>query len=435
MFYGGYMLRITVYAKKWISLLTVFCFAAQLAFPLVCNAATSQPKTKLDQRLDLKVLAHLNDSVHNLVQKTCEKLSEIPGNNIKLKTWLADRHYRVFANIEGYVTIKFPQFASSQIDRFRQAAGTCLSTNGPISFDFTVKDFSQTAQDKWKLCFQMDMVFTLKEVVRHVIMTGLSIAGGVAIGSGIAKATSFVDSVNTQRLAIALGEGIKKLWALGAGKIAVNTYESMSVTGRFKLKNVLTTVFTVKSLLYHFGAFILQAGVTAGANFTKLTLGAAIGTSLATQAGAFIGAAVAAAAITLIGSYIIDKLTVDLPIILRMRKIRKLKDKIDIAEQNEELQNKLLSELNDTEEKTVLFLKEEILLDRYSTFEIFIKKLKVAKKQGKLQYYRGLITKAKAQLSTSAIYDENWNAARYYYQLLEAIGEFPADQRTPESDN
>jgi hypothetical protein len=258
----------------------------------------------------------------------------------------------------------------------------------------------------------------------------LDLFGTITIGTSVAKASSFLDSVDTENLALALGNGLKRLWALAAGKIAIDTYREFDETGNVHFKKLLTKTFTLRSFIYHFGAFIIQAGITSGKSLTKLSIGAAIGTSLAGQAGAFIGAVLATTAISIIGSIIVKKLTISMPMTYRLNKIRKLRDKIDICSENNSNDsdiyvNSLIDEIEETELTALGFLKDEIAMDRYTAFNVFIEKMKEAKEDGTLHYYEELILKAKNELQISAVHDSNWNASRYYYQLLKAIDRLP----------
>jgi len=416
--------------KKWFSLFLIFTFVSQLILPSVVYADSSQPKAATEnsideERFDKKLLTKIGKRIQIILETICSKVSENPDNDVKIRTYLIDKRHRIFTDIEGTIIIRYPSLIKKSIKKFEGAVGQCLSTNGPISLDFSVREFTKINDKAYRLSFKADLVITLKEVIRHTLMQALDLFGAFAIGSGLAKTSKFFDSVHAEKFATAIGEGLKTLWALGSGKIAYDTYEMLDTTGHFSLKELLTKTVTIKSVVYHFGAFILKGGVEAGASLAKLSLGAAIGASLAGQIGTFIGAALAAAAISIIGSIIVEKLTITMPMVFRLRGIRKLQKKIAIAEDNAELENELLNKLEEKEVATVGFLKDEILLDRYSAFQVFIDKMKEAKENNILHLYEGVLTKAKNQLQISAVHDENWNAARYYYQLLKAIDQLP----------
>ena len=317
------------------------------------------------------------------------------------------------------------------VQKFEDSVGKCLSTNGTLGIDFAVHSFDEVDEGAYRLTFRADIVMPLKELFRHMFIGALDLFGAMTIGASVLKASTFLDSVDTENLAWAIGEGLKTLWALGAGKIAMDSYREFDETGIVHFKKLLTTTFTLKSFIYHFGAFILRAGVKTGKSLAGLSLGAAIGTSMAGQIGAFIGAVLATTAITIVGAIIVKKLTITLPMIYRMRKIQKLQDKIDIYSETSSgtEASALIDELEETEIATIKFLKDEIAMDRYSAFNVFIKKMKEAKDNGELHYYDELLLKARHQLSISAVHDENWNAARYYYQLLQAIDQLPSAPR------
>ena len=413
------------FSKKWLAMVMACVFFCHLSVPAIVYGKEVAVQKVEKERLDKRLLTQIGNRIEVILRSICEKVSASEDNDITVKTFLLDKKHRVFADINGTVTIRYPSVMKKSVEKLKSAVGKCLSTNGPFAMDFSVCELTEVDEKTFKLSFTADIVITLKEVFRSMFVECLNLFGSITIGSSVSKATDFFDSVNADRLSIAIGDGLKTLWALGAGKIAIDSYQMLDATGHLSLKKVLVTTFTVKSVVYHFGAFILRAGIKAGASFTKLSLGAAIGTALAGHVGAFIGAALAAAAIAILGEIVARKITVDMPMAYRMRKIRKLKNSLEFVAQGSSEENEILTRIDTTEDAAVAFLKNEILLDRYSTFGTFIKKMKNAYEDGDLEYYDGLLTKVKGQLQTSIVHDENWNAARYYYQLLTAVGQLP----------
>lgn len=417
--------------KSWISLFILVCFIGQLALPTAIYAKDSSKPAENSERIDKKFLTRISQRIKVILEKVCEKISANPDNDIRINTYLVDKRHRVFTDIEGSIVIRFPSIMKSAIQKFKDTVGKCMTTNGSLGIDFAVQGFEKIDKKSYRLTFRVDLIMPLKEILRHMFVGALDLFGTITIGTSVAKASSFLDSVSTENLALSIGEGLKRLWALGAGKIAVDSYREFDETGSVHFKTLLARTFTLRSFIYHFGAFIIKAGIDTGKSLTNLSIGAAIGTSLAGQAGAFIGAVLATAAISIIGSILVKKLTIDFPMKYRLRKIRKLRDKIDICFENDPNDsgtyvNSLIDELEKTELAAMGFLKDEIAMDRYTAFNVFVEKMKDALENGKLHYYEELILKVKNELQISAVHDENWNAARYYYQLLKAIDQLPA---------
>ena len=305
-----------------------------------------------------------------------------------------------------------------------------------MSFDFAVKNVEQVGDKAFKISFQADIVLTLKEIVRETLMQAASVVGTVTIGTMLSKFVSFCDNVDADALGQAIKDATLTLWALGAGKMGIEAYEMLDRTGKVDIKEMLLKTFTLRTIIYHFGVFMLRSAVAAGATFAKLGLGAAIGSSLAGGVGVFIGAALTVAAVTILGNIVVTKLMVDMPMWWRFRKLRKLYEQRKTVEQGSEADNAILDEMDKIEEYCVEHLDDEIKLDRFEILDKLVAKLGKIQKDGEdLTPYEGVIEKIIAKLQITAVHDNNWNAARKYYQLLKAIQRLPNYQTEEDGPN
>ncbi len=413
--------------KRFTSIFVILTLVAQLIAPTVLCAAERE-------RWDEKLLNKLASRIEKILKKVCEKVSEHPGNDVKLNMFFCDDRHRLFADIVGSVTIKFPVLQDKIRKKFEEAAGSCLSTNGPLSLDFAVKSVENVGDKAFKVTFQADLILTLKEIVRETLMQAANIVGTVTIGALLSKFVNFCDTLDAEALGQAIKDATLTLWALGAGKLGIDAYEMLDRTGKVKIKEMLVKTFTLRTLVYHFGVFMLKSAVAAGATFAKMGLGAAIGSSLAGGVGVFIGAALTVAAVTILGNIVVTKLMVDMPMWWRFRKLRKLYEKRKSVKLGSAEDDAILDEMDKIEGYCVEHLDDEIKLDRFDILDKLVEKLGKLQKEGELTPYEGVIEKIIAKLQTTAVYDNNWNASRKYYQLLKAIGRLP-DYKSDDTEN
>jgi len=405
-------------ARRWTSLFVVLAFVLQLAAPGICAAAEHE-------RWDKALLTKLANRVHVILQKVCDKVSEAPGNDVRLKTFLCDERHRVFADLAGTVTITFPLLTDGIRKKFEAAVGSCLSTNGSLAVDFAVKSFEKVADKTYRIEFAADLVITLQEVVRETLVRAADIVGAVTVGALLSKFVNFLEAVDAEALGEAIKSATMTLWALGAGKIGVDAYDSLDRTGHVEIKELLLKTFTLRSLVYHFGVFILKAGVAAGATLTKLSFGAALGASIAGNIGVFVGAALAVAAVSILGNIIVTKLTIDMPTWWRFRKLRTYHERLATATDDAD-RERLYADIDKVENFCVEFIDDEIALDRYTIFDKLVERLGKEHSNGTLAPFEGVIEKLREKLLIPAVHDDNWNAARKWYQLQKAIGRLPA---------
>ena len=405
--------------RRFTSFFLILTLVIQLLSPAILCAAKKE-------RWDERLLTKLANRIESILNKVCAKVSEHPGNDVKMAMFFCDDRHRVFADIVGSVTIKFPKLLDKIRQKFEAAVGSCLSTNGPVSFDFAIKNVEKVGDKAYKISFQADIILTLKEIVRETLMQAASVVGTVTIGTMLSKFVNFCDKVDADALGQAIKDATLTLWALGAGKLGIDAYEMLDRSGKVDIKEMLLKTFTLRTIIYHFGVFMLKSAVAAGATFAKLGLGAAIGSSLAGGVGVFIGAALTVAAVTILGNIVVTKIMVDMPMWWRFRKLRKLYERRKQVEPGSAADNEILDKMDEIEGFCVEHLDDEIKLDRFEILDKLVAKLgKIHKEGGDLAPFEGVIEKIIAKLQITAVHDNNWNAARKYYQLLKAIHRLP----------
>ena len=89
------------------------------------------------------------------------------------------------------------------------------------------------------------------------------------------------------------------------------------------------------------------------------------------------------------------------------------------------METEALEERGQIEDEVVAWVSDEIASDRFVFLSRVTKKLRKAREEAKLAPFETLITKLTQRLQFSILQKENWNAARRYYMLLDAVGRLP----------
>ena len=95
--------------RRFTSFFLVLTLVLQLLAPALLYA-------EKNERWDERLLTKLATRIEAILKKVCEKVSEHPGNDVKLNMFFCDDRHRVFADIGGSVTIKFPKL----LDKIRK---------------------------------------------------------------------------------------------------------------------------------------------------------------------------------------------------------------------------------------------------------------------------------------------------------------------------
>jgi len=400
------------------SLLLIATLFFQLCAPAVLFA---QEKERFDRRL----LTSLANRIEVIAGKMCERVSAAEENTVELTNFHYDHQQRIFANFKGSIVLRLEE-GSRWREKVETAAGTHMATNGSLAFDFCIKKVEKMEENRYRIDFQADFILVLSQIVRQVFYKAASIIGAVTIGAALSKMVTFFENLDAAAFGEAIHKATMKLWMLSSAEAASRGYEILNKTGHLSVKQILTEGFTSRSIVYHFGVFVLQAGVAAGATVAKMSFGAAIGCSLATQVGVFVGAALAMTAVTILGNIVVTKLTKDLPLWLSFRKLRSLQNSLLKVNPRGTEATAIRNEMVDEEDKLAEWIDDEITLDDFTFLDKIVGRLRVVKeKEGNFAPYEGLIGKLKAKLAIPMVHDKNWNAARKYYQLLEVLGRLP----------
>ena len=401
-----------MFKNRFLAMTLLLIFFFNLAAPAILFA-------KEQERWDEKMLLSLAEKVENLLTRVCTQLSEEEGNDVKLKTFFVDESERIFAQIDGSITLSFPVQNEKWQKKLKEATGSWLSTNGPVATDISIKKTTRKKDSSVLLHFSADVVIQSKLVVRKLIGSCTSILGSVSLGVVLSKLVAYLGSIDASLLGKAISTGFKKLWALGSGKTAAKVYQNIDESGHRGLRALLFKEISLKSIVYHFGVFILKAFTKVGATITKASFGTAIATALGSQFAVVVGSALAMAATILIGKVIVKKLTKNLPLWWRVRRLENLHVK---ALSGDEATREKIAK---TEEAILSVIDDELQAGSFKVLDMLTEKLAEAYERSALGPYEELIKKVKQKLQFETVQNEDWVVARKYYQLLHAIARTP----------
>ncbi len=403
-----------MYKQSRLSFALLLIFFFNLFFPTYLLAQQKE-------RWDEKMLVTLADKVEHLLQQVCTRLSAEEGNDVKVSSFFVDKDERIFAQIDGEVTLSFPIQKERWQKKLKEAAGSWISTNGSLATDISIKNVKQLDDESCLVSFSLDAVIQSKQVVKKLISTCTSIIGSASVGVVLSKLVAYVGSIDGKVVGKAIGAGFKKLWALGSGKTAATAYASLDQGGHNKVKAFLLKEVSVKSVLYHFGVFILKAVTKTGSIIARTSFGTAIATALSSQAAVAIGSAIAMAATYLIGKIVVKKLTKNLPLWWRLRRMEKLHPQAIAGDDS------ALEKITATEEAVLRVIDDELRNGKFKVLDMLTEKLGDAHKEKTLEPYEQLITGLTQKLQFATVQNEDWVMARKYYQLLHAIHRLPAE--------
>ena len=398
--------------NRFLSVTLLLIFFFNLAAPAILFAQEQE-------RWDEKLLQSLADKVENLLSRVCTQLSKDEGNDVRLKTFFVDDSERIFAQIDGSITLSFPIQNEKWQEKLKEAAGSWLSTNGPVATDISIKETENKKDSSLLVHFSADLVIQSKRVVRKLICSCTSILGSASVGVVLSKLVAYLGSIDASLLGKAISTGFKKLWALGSGKTAAKVYQNIDESGYRGLKALLFREISLKSIVYHFGVFILRAFTKIGATITKASFGTAIATALGSQFAVVVGSALAMVATILIGKVIVKKLTKNLPLWWRMRRLEKLHVKALSGDKA------AATRIYETEEAVLAVIDDELQVGSFKVLDMLTSKLAEAYERSALGPYEDLIKKVKQKLQFETVQNDDWVIARKYYQLLHAIARAP----------
>ena len=398
--------------NRFLSVTLLLIFFFNLAAPAILFAQEQE-------RWDEKLLQSLADKVENLLSRVCTQLSKDEGNDVRLKTFFVDDSERIFAQIDGSITLSFPIQNEKWQEKLKEAAGSWLSTNGPVATDISIKETENKKDSSLLVHFSADLVIQSKRVVRKLICSCTSILGSASVGVVLSKLVAYLGSIDASLLGKAISTGFKKLWALGSGKTAAKVYQNIDESGYRGLKALLFREISLKSIVYHFGVFILRAFTKIGATITKASFGTAIATALGSQFAVVVGSALAMVATILIGKVIVKKLTKNLPLWWRMRRLEKLHVKALSGDKA------AATRIYETEEAVLAVIDDELQVGSFKVLDMLTSKLAEAYERSALGPYEDLIKKVKQKLQFETVQNDDWVIARKYYQLLQAIARAP----------
>lgn len=345
----------------------------------------------------------------------------------ELKSGFMDRHNRCFFLVSGKVQLKPERVGPRTATIFEKLHGYWLATNGPIALDLSFPE--RIEDDKGQLVgvsFELDLVVIAPQVVdmltRSAINAGLS-GAGFFLGRYLIP---FLQNLDINIVGKALARTVDDAVLLSAGDVGQEVISRLGdgdLASRkrraSRLARLIGAGITAGALLNYFWEVILNTAATLGLRAIEGTIGAVLGSFLFPGGGAIVGAILGAVALPLLGDVVISTITIDIPIWWRLKKLLKYRRKAAEAGTPDP---GLDASIAAVEEKLIGRVKECIETDSYSFFDALA--VKLGKMDADERAVLGdFVATIKHTLQWAVLQNDNWNAARKYYQLLRAIGE------------
>lgn len=399
------------------SLLLVACLLGNLILPGVVAASPGLP---VDPALTVSVGGQLK----RVLESVCARVSDRQGQDLRVEAFIVDEaRSRIFVELRGRLRLEFQGEPTAVQRRFLEAGGSCVTTNGPLSVDGCVERVETLGEGRHLLHVVLAVTLLLRPMAHGVVAGASRILGAATVGAALGRFVEFLESLDVERLGSALRDALASLGSVGSGRDEAEAYGTLDDRGFSDVKRELMATVSLRSVLLHVGAFVLDAGVVAGAVVVQGSFAAAVGASMAAQVGMAVCGALAATAVGWMGSVVVEKLTVDGPMWLKFRKLRKLYDIWAIAEGP--ALDGVERVMRSVEESVVDVVSAEAAQDRTGSLDWIVARVAEARERGEMGPYRGLVGLLAARLRMLALDEGGWAAARKYYQLLASAGDLP----------
>lgn len=396
----------------------------------------SPPLHGIEEPDDKNLANHASRVLYHTFQKSLATLvhwaEQSECMSAELKSGFMDKHNRCFFLVSGKIQLKPERVGHRTHSVFEKLHGYWLTTNGPIAIDLS---FPGRIEDEngvlVGLEFELDLVVIAPQVVdmltRSAINAGLS-GAGFFLGRYLIP---FLQNLEINIVGKALARTVDDAVLLGAGDVGQEVLSRLGdgdLASRkrraSRLARLIATGLTAGALLNYFWEVILNTAATLGLRAIEGTIGAILGSFLFPGGGAIIGGILGAVALPLLGDVVISTITIDIPLWWRLKKLLKYRRK---AAREGTMDTDLDEAIAAVETKLLDRVKECVETDSYAFFDALVAKLGKMDPEEKA-VLREFLASVKDHLMWAVLQEENWNAARKYYQLLHALGESATGQ-------
>lgn len=356
---------------------------------------------------------------------------ENPYFEATLNAAFLDARSRAFYHMTGEVRVP-PEKASPRFQRtVQKLEGYSLTTNGALSVDLVVPEVFRDDQQR-VLGFTFDLTVTCvtskvaETVAAYAIKVGTIglfsfLAGGVvpffenfnadlvgrAVSNGVTDTVYFVAT-----------DGIRE----GGWQLAGGNDEALKAQRQDRLVRFFGKGITLGAIFRYVGDLIKGLVHSASYRAVGAGVGAIIAATLFPAGGAFVGGVLAAVVLPILGDVVTRWVTEDIPTWWTLRRLRAAYEESAMSGESDPERDEKIEKW---ETRLLEHIDTGIRTEDYSFFDRLVARLEKHDAAGR-QLMMPLIQKVRARLSMAVLGDENWVAARKYYQLLGALGIDPA---------
>lgn len=383
------------------------------ALPASATDAAGSRRVTLPERADA-ILVKIADLCQNQAQAIARHLNAGTHVRLNIGQGFYDKNLRrLFIAFEGAATFtgKLP-FKLDTADRY-------FTSDNDIAWDFAIDQVRQQGR-VISFRFHGDVVVFLDRLVYDLSKEMIDLAGGLAFRAAGDVMIQFLEKLNGKLMA----EAITKTFASFSK-------ESLSTTGAELLSNsiqkqgqafaeLVRTALRDGSFVEFCCFTIVRTSIGQVSGLLGSTLGAAVGTSLAPGPGTVVGAFLGRRLTIAVAKTISYKLTVELPMEVCLRKIRRYG--MTVSRNPGDLE--AASRLPRLEQFITTRLQREFDENVYETLDRLIGRV-VAFDRQDLPAFVSLLRTVREMLSFKLLQKGDWYAAKKYHQMklaLEKVG-------------
>lgn len=422
----------------------VLALGLQLALPAVqanpapaATAAADDTHKGISGKLAVKLYETLDRGIDALLSRA----NRSDRVNLKKVFRFLDDEERMIFDIAGTVRVKVPTDAlRTKVRKWMEGRETqVLSSNGPISTDIAITPVREEGEE-FLFAVQIDLIILTHTLFGQIARSTAQVAGVMGLNLLASNALDALSSVDWEIPGKAIEMGVRELPNFLVGEAGAITYATFQDEEHKKLREKLKATITPKGLLKHFTLALCFAGVTGGMKILGASVGGAVAAVLIPGGGTFLGTVLATSALVWFGNWAVTWVAIKLPVLWKLAKIGRLYRKANKSDggRQERLSRKLGEYRKDVAERAVQELSKGYQRWTYLNMVIAYFRKRVKKADPNLSPleafdlvpYQPLLDALYQKLTFMAMQDENWYAARMYYQLLDSVNQL--DRANPD---
>lgn len=390
-------------------------------------------------KLAARSVARVHAGLRKALQKMVAAANRSPRVDLELAFSLVDREERMLFDLAGTVRARVPGRKLRQNLQADMEAGRSrlARSNGPISVDLVVTPRAIEG-DEVTFAVQLDISILTHRLLGELTKYAAHVGLAAGLHGILHHVEHFIEHLHLHHAGHALGHAINETAHVLSDtglEIPLQAYQG---TDLGSLRSRLGASASVHGLWHHFLHSLVFVAVTSGTKIAASSIGGILGAVLAPQGGAFLTLAASTTATVWFGSWVVRKLTLDLPMQWRLSRLERLhrkalaaplEERDSFEERAREIQHKLAEKvLSDLDRKH----------DKWTALRVLTVNLgrrrQAALEAGETWQRAPFEHVIQAVIKRLTIMGggEDWYAARMYWQFKAALGELPEKEPPPQ---